>query len=175
MSRGDHKKKGEHWTIEEARRLSSLFPAGELKRHESPDWLIPDARLGIEVRYVTALKAEGDKFSGPELSMFQHRVVTTAEHYYKAMSGPPCDVLVYFRNDFKRKRDPDEMGKALAAFVRRYYPADKRYITMESFEVDDWPDGFAVIRICTLDGGWNAGGTASATSLNRDYLAENAS
>lgn len=77
----DEKKRVERWQIEEARRRSPLVPAGELSPYESPDWLIRDASIGIEVCELLAPK--GDKlFSGAQLYAFQHEVVAIARQHY---------------------------------------------------------------------------------------------
>ncbi len=171
-TKGDYKKERERWTIERARQVSSFFPAGELTPSESPDWLIPNARVAIKVTYLTPPKPDGNKFSGPEISTFQTRVVVRAEHHYHAMNGPPCDVLVYFHNDFRTKRDPDALGRTLASFVLMHRPPDGECVTLESGELDDLPDWCSVIRIATLDGGWSTSTSAEITLIERDYLAD---
>ena len=73
------KKLRERRLIEEARRRSTCFPAGELSVYEKPDWLIRSASLGIEVTELLPAKAGDALFSRPQLSCFQEEVVRTAE------------------------------------------------------------------------------------------------
>jgi hypothetical protein len=109
----NNRKQGERSLIEEARRRSSVFPPAPLSAFESPDWLISDAALGIEVSDVMPNKGE-NLFSGAQLSSFQANVVETARQYYFAQCQTDADVLVFFQNEWNRKRDPYAYGISLA-------------------------------------------------------------
>ena len=118
------KKRGEHWLIEYARRRSDFFPPGELSPFESPDWLIRDASLGIEVSDL--LRPQGcNLFSGAQLSSFQSEVVAKARQQYFTECPSDADVLVFFENEWNRKRDVHSYASSLARFVRANLPSDK--------------------------------------------------
>lgn len=163
------KKQSERWLIEEARRRTDLFPAGELAEYESPDWLIRDAALGIEVSDVLPGKCN-QRFSGAQLSSFQSEVVGTARRQYSANWQVDADVLVYFHNEWNRKRDPELIAKALAEFVHRNLPRDSDCITLQEPEVDQWVDGLSVIRISRTGDRWQAGGATDVSVLRQVEL-----
>ncbi|HZR31071.1 MAG TPA: hypothetical protein VFA76_04350 [Terriglobales bacterium] len=138
--------------------------------------MIPTASLAIEVSELLPAKRAGAKFSGPQVSSFQEAVVTAAQqHYYSSPDAPPADVLVFFRNDWTRKRDVEVMAQALASFIRSNYPSgDKDCVTLQSVSrgVRDWVDGLSVVRILRASGPWQAGGAGEIQSVTYDYLAQ---
>jgi hypothetical protein len=153
--------------IEVTRQRCSFFPSGELEEFERPDWLIPSARLGIEVAQLLPERAEGAMFSPPQLSSFQERVVSIAERTYLSLPQlGPIDVLIYFSNDFVRKKDANAMGRTLAKLVWRNYPRDGRTVMLD----DETPDGFSVVRIAPVEGGWNTGGVSDIQCLTYEQL-----
>lgn len=157
----------ERRVIEWARQNSTLIPSGELQEFERPDWRIPSASIAIEVSLLLPGKSDGALFSPPQLSKFQEQVVTIAEQTYRELRGPgPVDVLVYFVNDWGQKRDPKAMGLALAQFVLSNYPSDALSVTLD----ETTPDGFAVIRIERIDGGWGTGSLNSIQVLTYEQL-----
>jgi hypothetical protein len=98
------KKRRERALIESARARSDFFPAGELSPFESPDWLIRDADLGIEVSDL--LRPKGNNlFSGAQLSSFQAEVVERARTLYFSQASVDADVLVFFENEWNQCRD----------------------------------------------------------------------
>ena len=153
--------------IEWARERSPLLPKGDLERPkvDGPDWLIPSARVGIEVSQLLPEKAPGTLFSPPQLSRFQQEVVSTAERFY-GDGGDQLDVAVYFTNDWTRRNDANAMGRALADFVRSNYPTDGIPVTLD----DETPDGFAVVSIAPIKGGWHANGINSGEYLTYELL-----
>ena len=170
------KKERERYIIEATRQRSTLFPAGDLVPDECPDWLIPSASLGVEVSELLPAKREGARFSGPQVSSFQEAVVAAAqEHYYSFADAPPADVLVFFRNDWTRKRDMDHMAEELSSFVRLNYPTGlEECITLESVSRDvlGWVDGLSVVRILRGKGRWQAGGAGSIESIVYEEIAQ---
>ena len=157
MTRADQKEI-ERRMIEWVRGKSTLIASGELKPFENPDWLIPSAALAIEVSFLLPEKPDQALFSGPQLSRFQETVVDTAGQIYREFAGPgPVDVLVYFTNDWARKRDVTAMGRALAEFVRSNYPSNGKTVVLD----DTAPDGFALVRIACIDGEWCTGAVNS--------------
>ena len=165
----EKQKEDERRFIEQARQRSTLFPAGELSRYESPDWLIQSASLGIEVRLLLPPK-QGNLFSGPQLYRFQNDVVARAKRRHDAIGREPCDVLVYFENEYNRKRDPELMARELAAFVSSHRPACDETAVLQPLDADDWPEGFSVIRITARAGDWITSASASEMMIDRDLL-----
>lgn len=157
----------ERRVIEWARQKSTLIPSGELQEFERPDWLIPTAQLAIEVSLLLPRKPEGALFSPPQLSKFQEQVVAEAEQIYRESGGPgPIDVLVCFKNDWTRKRDPKFMARALAEYVRNNYPKDGKTIQLD----EAVPDGIFLARIACFDGGWNTSAINSIEIVTHERL-----
>ena len=167
MSR-DEKKRGERWLIEEARRRSTIFPAGDLTIYESPDWLIQSAFVGIEVSELLRPR-RAEQFSGAQLHSFQSDVVKRAWRFYCRQGWPDVDVLVFFQNEWNRKRDPQEYGVALAQHISRNLPEENGIITLSCSNANECMEGTSVIRISRRIGGrWQAGGAADGVQL--EYL-----
>jgi hypothetical protein len=170
------KKERERRIIDAARRHSTIFPSGELRADECPDWLIPSASLGIEITELLPPKPLGANFSGPQISSFQREVVSAAEqHYYAADDARPADVLVFWRNEWIRKRDVKEMAQRLANIVRQNYPCgDKDCITWQSTSsgVKGWVNDLSVVRVLRGEGEWQAGGVGGIEWLMRDQVTE---
>jgi hypothetical protein len=160
--------------VEESRRRSTLFPTEKLTCFESPDWVITTASLGIEVSELLPEKQEGAAYSGPQVSTFQKGVVSKAEQFYRAHpDAPATDALVYFKNDWTRKRDAVAMGHALAQFVADNYPADHRTVTLDAVTrgVHGWVEGLSVVRILCRDGEWQAGRCSDVALLTYEQIA----
>jgi hypothetical protein len=164
------KKRSERCLIEEARRRTALFPVGELAEYESPDWLIGDASLGIEVSDVLPPKGN-NQFSGAQLSSFQGNVVEMARRQFCKEYHVDADVLVYFRNEWNRKCDPAVIARGLAEFVYGNLPLDSDCITLQEHEVNQWVDGLSLIRISRTGDRWQAGGATNIAVLRRVDLA----
>jgi hypothetical protein len=164
------KKRGERWLIEEARRRSDFFPSGELTPFESPDWLIADASLGIEVSDLLRPKG-GNLFSGAQLSSFQAEVVAKARRQYFTEYPNEADVLVFFKNEWNRKRDLGSYASSLARFVHANIPSDKDCVTLSERHADSWVEGVSVIRISRTGDKWQAGGIADGQPLGYSDLA----
>lgn len=170
------KKAYEGRIIERARRLSTLIPKGKMVPSERPDWLIPSGSLGIEVSDLLPVKPIGARFSGPQISSFQEAVVSAAEKLYYTRSGAlPAHVLVFYENDWTRKRDLQQAAEALAEFVRNNYPlGSEDCVTLEALShgVRDWVEGLSRVRILRGKGTWEAAGAASIGWLSYDQIAD---
>lgn len=171
LSNAQLKKERERWLIEQARqRCPGMFPLGELLPSESPDWLIPSAQLGIEVSTLLPPVSPG-KFSGPQLSSFQLGVVQAAQRRYYELASSPANVLVFFANEWRRKRDRAQMAEALARFVAENYPVDGESVTLDPCAIENWLDFVSVIRIAPVGGDWASGGVNSIGVLTCEHLA----
>ncbi|MCU1276390.1 MAG: hypothetical protein JWO48_3821 [Bryobacterales bacterium] len=164
------KKQAEHRLIEEARRRGNFFPSGRLSEYESPDWLIRDASLGIEVSDILPPKGT-NLFSGPQISAFQSDVVEMARCQYHTNGYGRADVLVYFHNEWNQKRDAKVMATALAGFVQRNLPLESDCITLQEHDIEEWVDGLSVIRISRRGDRWQAGAAAGLHNLRQVDLA----
>jgi len=172
MAANDAKRERERCLIEHARLHSSLFPPGELEMADKPDGQIPSARLGIEVSELLPEKPDGAIFSGPQLSNFQSEVVLKAAHVFSNTDTRPSDVLVFFKNDWDRKRDSEEMAQALADFVANNYPQQSKTVCLQrGRRAVGWVDGLSVVRITAEDGRWQAGGSSDGVMLTYEQLA----
>lgn len=158
--------------IEHARTHSRLFPPGKLEMADRPDGRIPSAKLGIEVSELLPEKADGAVFSGPQLWSFQSEVVLRAARLFSGTHVCPSDVLVFFRNDWEHKRDPEEMAQALADFVCANYPKPSETVCLQRGRgTVGWVDGLSVVRITAEPGRWQAGGSADGVMLTYEQLA----
>jgi hypothetical protein len=166
----DEKKSAERWQIEEARRRSKLFPAGELSPYESPDWLIRDASIGVEVSELLPPKGT-NLFSGAQILSFQHEIVANAQQYYCEKGYPEVDVLVFFKNEWNRKGDALAIGVALADFIKLNLPTDTDTVNLQRRGGKPWVDGLGVIRISRTGRRWQAGGTARGQLVRQDDVA----
>jgi hypothetical protein len=164
------KKQVERRLIEEARRRTNLLPNGTLSEYESPDWLIPDSSLAIEVSAV--LPPKGDNlFSGAQLSSWQIDVVARAQQHYFSAYDTDADILVFFDNEWNRRRRPEAMAQALAGFVNSNLPQDSDCVTLQRYDTDQWVDGVSVIRIARTGRQWQAGSAADIHELRQVDLA----
>ncbi len=108
----DRKKKIEHAYIEEARRASSIFPAGTLVAHERPDFLLqsPDGRIiGIEL---TELCREEPRATAGRLVKIPERA---REKYNQRPGSEPVDVSIAFWRE--EDISVNELTTSLADFV----------------------------------------------------------
>jgi hypothetical protein len=157
-----------------ARRYSPAIPSRNLRCFEQPDWIMPQEKIGIEVSQLLPPKPTGALFSGPQLSEFQRKVVAKAQELYCARGGTPVDVLVFFANQWNKRNDLQEAAEALATFVKDNCPPARKTVTIEPIWRDDdwqWADLFNVVRICAIEGGWQAGGVASIELLSHAQVA----
>lgn len=178
MRKGDTaqglKKERERQVIEFARRHSTVFPPGELVMDDEPDGRIASVRLGIEVSEVLPERRGGALFTGPQVAVFQQDVVEAAERLYRARyNARPADVLVYFENDWTRKRDTEEMGRALAEFVHSNYPSEGSTVNLGGLGQDalGWVEGLTVVRITGEDRRWKAGASTYVPVVSYEQLA----
>jgi hypothetical protein len=166
------KKRGEWALIESARARSDFFPAGELSPFESPDWLIRDADLGIEVSDLLRPKGN-NRFSGAQLSSYQTRVVEKAQTLYFSQTSVNADVLVFFKNEWNQHRDVgSSYAASLAEFVRRNIPVDRDSITLQARHLKGWVDGVSVIRISRSGRRWRAAAAAHGQAVEYADVAE---
>src|SRR5258706_410423 len=71
------KKRSERARLEAARRLTlSVLPDGDIADFESPDFRLPDSRIGIEIADLLPI-------GGAELATFQYDVVRSATLKYE--------------------------------------------------------------------------------------------
>ena len=153
------KQEQERRIIESARKRSDLFPPGTLEMDDAPDGRIPSAALGIEVSWLPREKSEGASFSPFQLVSFQGEVVREAARLFPSVHAGPADVLVYFDNDWDRRRDVREMGRALADFVANNYPQQSEAVCLQKGPLAvGWVDGVSVVRIFPEGGTWQASG-----------------
>src|SRR5205807_1559202 len=97
------------------------------------------------------------------------------QNYYSSANARPADVLVFYKNDWKRKRDVKEMAGALAIFVRNNYPSGAEdCVTLQSLSrgVRGWVDGLSVVRILRAEGMWQAGGVGDIERITYEELAK---
>jgi hypothetical protein len=147
------KQECERRIIESARKHSDLFPPGTLVMADGPDGRIPSAALGVEVSELLPGKPEGASFSHPQLASFQSEVVGEAARLFPGMHARSADVLVFFKNDWDRRRDVGEMGRALADFVANNYPQQSRTVCLQKGpRAVGWVDGLSVVRLLLRTG-----------------------
>lgn len=166
------KQKRERSLIENAREQSRVFPPGELEMADRPDGRIPAAKLGIEVCELLPERPDGAIFSGPQLSSFQSEVAIRAARLFSVADIRPSAVLVFFNNDWCRKRNLDEMAEALATFVANNYPQQTKTVCLQRGpRAVGWVDGLSVVRIAAEEGRWQAGGFGPGVTLTYERLA----
>ena len=166
------KQERERHIIESARKYSDLFPPGALVMADGADGRIPSATLGIEVSELLPAKLEGASFSHPQLASFQSEVVREAAHLFPGMHAHSADVLVFFKNDWDRRRDVGEMGRALADFVANNYPQQSKTVCLQKGPPSvGWVEELSVVRITAENGGWQAGGCGDVAVLTYEQLA----
>jgi len=101
-------------------------------------------------------------------------VTAGGERYSSFADALPVDVLVYFRNDWNRKRDVQKIAQALASFVLSNYPSGaKKSVMLEpmSDDLDDL-DGVSIVRIFGGESAWHRGGWAGIECLTYEQVAE---
>ena len=76
--------------LEEARRASSIFPAGSYIPHEKPDFLASDGKIGIEV---TELCREEQRKKAGKLAKVPDKAKTIYDRFPRA---EPVDVIISF-------------------------------------------------------------------------------
>ncbi len=162
----------ERRTIQGARQKSALIPGGEVQSFDRPDCLIPSAALGIEISYLLPQKPRNASFSSPQLAVFQEEVVRKAERCYRLIDSRPARVLVYFKNDWVRKRDEYAMANEIAQFVRDNYPANARPVLLQQGGscVRGWVDGLSIVGISCVDELWETSASSSIPILTHDQL-----
>ena len=95
-----------------------------------------------------------------------------AAHVFSNTDTRPSDVLVFFKNDWNRKRDSKEMAQALADFVANNYPQQSKTACLQRGpRAIGWVDGLSVVRITAEDGRWQAGGSSDVVMLTYEQLA----
>jgi hypothetical protein len=122
--------------LDEARRASTIFPAGDPVEHERPDFLVPltSGVLGIEV---TELCREDPRAEGGRLS----NVAPRAEALYLKRPGvKPVNVSPVFSRDAAQMK-VGMLAKTLADFVYEHRDDDT------SFAWDEVPKGYYHIGV----------------------------
>ena len=131
------KKQAETHYIEEARRASSIFPAGDLIPHERPDFLLHAATgtIGIEV---TELCREEPRAEAGRLM----KVPNTARgRYIQLANAEPVDVSTAFSSQ-ATTIGFNELAHSLAEFVYKH-----RHEKTRRFTWRDLPKGYLHIGI----------------------------
>lgn len=139
---------------------------------DGPDGRIPSAASGIEVSELLAEKPDGAIFSPPQLAGFQSEVVREAARLFSGTHAHPADVLVFFNNDWDRRRDIRAVAQALADFVANNYPEPSKSVCLQNGpRAVGWVDGLSVVRIIAEDGRWQAAGCSDIAVLTYDQVA----
>lgn len=176
MTAAIDKKEMERRIIERARGQSAIFPPGGLFAFENPDFLIPNAKIAIEVTQLLPEKPPGARFTAPQLDVFQKHIVADGRQiYYSDPGAPDADVLVYFRNDWTVKSDRGQMAQGLARLVSDSYPYGERdCITLNGAlaDLDVWPEGLSVVRIARIGRNWTAAANSDVQTVTNERLAE---
>src|SRR3954462_11375600 len=94
----DRKKEIERRYLEEARRVSSIFPPGEFAPSETPDFVKVGATLGIEI---TVLCREAPR---AEVGRLGHVAPRARALYGKRLDSKPVDVSPVFSRDAKQMK-----------------------------------------------------------------------
>jgi hypothetical protein len=156
------KKRIETLYLEEARRVSTIFPSGELIPHERPDFLIEakGRTIGIEV---TELCREEERADGGKLS----KVAGRAKALYDSKAGAlPVDVSAAFTaraNEMKFH----ELASSLADFVY-----SKRANVGASFR-RDLPNGYCHIGLFKpLNHRWRIAAAFDVAVMPKQLLAD---
>jgi len=139
----DRKKRVETIYVEEARRVSSMFPAGALVPHERPDFLLSadEGTIGIEV---TELCREAPRAEGAKLS----KVAAAKQRYDRLANAVPVEVSASFApriEDISFNR----LVNGLADFVHAHRAG------MGCFNWNDCelPEGYCYVAIHNARGG----------------------
>lgn len=165
------KQERERLIIESARKYGTLLPPGTLVMAEGPDGRIPTATLGIEVSELLPANVQGARFSHPQLASFQSEVVREAARLFSDMHAHSADVLVFFKNDWGRRRNVGEMGLEIANFVANNYPQQSKTVSLQKGSRSiGWVEGLSVVRITAENGRWQAGGCSDVAILTYEQL-----
>jgi len=116
MTKDDRKKARERWLLENARKLSSVFPDGDLENFEEPDFKIncADNRVCIEV---TELIRKGDDGEPRPVAAadFHKQVVRKAEEIYRQRGGGTRHVSCTFLEEERARIEKRVEWTALTA------------------------------------------------------------
>lgn len=168
-------KRVESWFVEEARRVSSIIPAGALTESECPDFLIQTnfGTLGIEVTQLFQPQA-ASAFPPRQAEKFHDKVVREAENLYARSGSRPLDIMAYFNFNDGGARDHTQMAECLANFVQSHYADQEEAV--KGYKFPDVPPGISSVRIARhLDGKtsrWQAGRFGQTIVLNYPFLAQ---
>ncbi len=132
---GDRKKRVELQYLEEARRASSVFPQGDFRPHERPDFLLAteSGALGIEV---TELCREAPRAEAGRLAKVHGRARAL---YSRRPGATPVDVSPAFSSRAE-SLNVDHLAASLADFVYAHRDASTGFIR-------DLPDGYCHIGV----------------------------
>ena len=114
--------------VERARKYYPLFPGGEIRKREKPDFQIDESSLGIEVSQLLPESGPGQRYPGVQIGAFQDLVIQEAENHYLEMAYPKANVTIFLRNDLSG--DARSIGRQVAETVRRNYPKDSKTVSL---------------------------------------------
>ncbi len=163
----EDKKRIERWFVQAARRASAIIPDGVIYDFEKPDFKLasPDGLIGIEVTELLRKDNTGP-FPPVAEATLHEQAVEAAEEYYRKSGAIPVRVIVYFTNDWKSYRRPQDLGRSLCDFVASH---NKH---LDTYTKRDVPDDFDVVGINPPDGQpWLCGGSANLGPLQQTELA----
>ena len=142
----ERKKRIEQRYIEEARRASSIFPAGELAPYEKPDFLLRGTGIGIEL---TELCREDPRAQAGRLTKIPNKA---KKQYHRLPNAAPVDVsIAFWREEHVSVKD---LTTSLANFVHAHQKDIGTNFT------SDLPDGYCSIGVFepygTVEGRWRS-------------------
>jgi hypothetical protein len=117
------KKERERRFLDDWSTVEGSFPSGEIRDHESPDFLVvaPDYEIGIELTELVI--PSDDKPSQIARENFQEQVVDLGARIHADLGGPALDVAVYFGLGTPvTKQSYREVARALVEVVRDNTP-----------------------------------------------------
>jgi hypothetical protein len=121
------KKARERRFLDDWREVEASFPSGEVRDHESPDFIVvaPDHQVGIEVTELL-VPSEGEP-SQIARENFQEQVVNLGARMHADLGGPVLDVAVYFGLGTPvTKQTYRDVAQALVDVVRNNTPMTGR-------------------------------------------------
>jgi hypothetical protein len=129
----------ELWYLEEARRASAFFPAGDFTPHENPDFLLSTAAgtLGIEV---TELCCEAPRHEGARLGYVAPKAKTL---YGRRAGAEPVSVSPVFSRDADAMT-VDELAASLADFVYKHRDENGTFLWNRC---ENFPRGYSQIGV----------------------------
>ena len=143
------KKAKECSALQEAWRLSTLIPSGEIKDFEKPDFKI-ETRTGIVGIEVTELMPapKVDSFSSPlaEVDWLEKLMAQAERQYIRVPGAIPVEVSAFFRKPDAGKYDKPTMVRGLIDFVLKHRHEAKPVANFSWRP--DLPEGFSHIQIC---------------------------